>query len=464
MRRSVSATWKSCGGQPDAALGRRPPRADRSSGAADRRGHVDAAARRRTPTPAVAPVRSPACPASRRSWSPPRTPFVEAGEHPAQRGVAEPADRLGRELQLAAVAGQVALPLQLALQPAQRLQVVDRLAAERAADRFLVDVVQAGARVVLAERGLQVGEVGQLGDRAGRVAEAERLAAGHPHPALRAGRARAGRARSASPSARHLGRQARRPPSPGPSGRPAPRAARRTATASSRSAACIRRARESTSSSRFCGLSGNKSPYLPMKSSKSCCGVLAAGVGVEHLPQVGEHVLDPLHGRRVGVLAAPASCPGTGCRAPPGAAGRAAARTSAGPPATASRSPTSCRIGPRRCRSGSVSSSASRSRASSLGSGNSAPRSASSASSSSSRAWSSIPSSRPRVAQLALPLADPAQQVVEARAGPASRAAAGRAARRAGCRRPGCARPSRRAPPGRRTAAPAGPARRRQGP
>ena len=39
--------------------------------------------------------------------------------------------------------------------------------------------------VVLAERGLQVGQVGHVGDRAGRVAEAERLAAGHPHAALR---------------------------------------------------------------------------------------------------------------------------------------------------------------------------------------------------------------------------------------------------------------------------------------
>ena len=110
---------------------------------------------------------------------------LEAGEHLAQRGVAEPANGLRREFELAAVTAQVALPLQLPLEPAQRLQVIDRLPAERAADRFLVDVLHAGTWVILAERGLQVGEVRHFRDRARRVAEAERLTAGHPDSALR---------------------------------------------------------------------------------------------------------------------------------------------------------------------------------------------------------------------------------------------------------------------------------------
>src|SRR5690348_18107592 len=47
----------------------------------------------------------------------------------------------------------------------------------RSPDRFLVDVVQAGARVVLAERRLELAQVGQLGQGRGGVAEAERLVA-----------------------------------------------------------------------------------------------------------------------------------------------------------------------------------------------------------------------------------------------------------------------------------------------
>ena len=103
--------------------------------------------------------------------------FLQPGEHLAQRGVTQPADRLGGELKLAAVACQVALLLQLALEPSQRLQVIDRLPAERTAHRFLVHVLEAGARVLLAKCGLQVGEVGEVGDRARRVTEAERRAA-----------------------------------------------------------------------------------------------------------------------------------------------------------------------------------------------------------------------------------------------------------------------------------------------
>src|SRR6202035_4682705 len=84
-----------------------------------------------------------------------------------------------------AVAGHVPLLLRIPFQAAQPMQVVDRLPAERAADRFLIDVLHAGTWVILAERGLQVGEVRHFRDRARRVAEAERLTAGHPYSALR---------------------------------------------------------------------------------------------------------------------------------------------------------------------------------------------------------------------------------------------------------------------------------------
>jgi hypothetical protein len=91
-------------------------------------------------------VRSPAAPASRTSW-PPR-PFANSA-----RG----------ELELAVgVAGQVALQLQLLLDPLQRPDVVEGAPAEGPLDRVLVDVVQRSAGVVLAEGSLQVVEVGEL--------------------------------------------------------------------------------------------------------------------------------------------------------------------------------------------------------------------------------------------------------------------------------------------------------------
>ena len=204
------------------------------------------------------------------------------------------------------------------------------------------------------------------------------------------------------------------------------------------------------------------SPYLPMKSVEVLLRVLAARVGVEHLPQVREHVLDPLHGRRVRVFQRllhalelavehlpaqqvaellellpapratasrtrraggwPARCRSAARRVPPrGAArrrsGRGTARRARPPaPRRAVRGPDrASRRGARRCAA----------RAAARGRGASGR---------------------------------------QGRAGPASRAAAGRGARPAGCRRPGSARPSRRAPPGRHTAAPAGPAHRRTAP
>ena len=60
------------------------------------------------------------------------------------------------------------------------------------------------------------------------------------------------------------------------------------------------------------GCSGKNSPYCSMNSSKSLLGVLAAGVGVEHVVQRGHHLADALQvlGRRVlhRLAACPANC------------------------------------------------------------------------------------------------------------------------------------------------------------
>ena len=73
----------------------------------------------------------------------------QLSEYLAQRGLAEPAHGLRRQLELAVGALEVTLALELALDLPQRLHVVDRLPAERAPDRLLVDVVEARARIVL---------------------------------------------------------------------------------------------------------------------------------------------------------------------------------------------------------------------------------------------------------------------------------------------------------------------------
>jgi hypothetical protein len=101
--------------------------------------------------------------------------LVQAGEDAAQGDRADAPDRLGAQLQLALLTDQVALLGQLALQPAQGLDVVDGRPAEGPLDRLQVDVVQRGSRVALAERGLQRFEVSQLLQGRGGVAQAERL-------------------------------------------------------------------------------------------------------------------------------------------------------------------------------------------------------------------------------------------------------------------------------------------------
>src|SRR5664279_4736806 len=107
----------------------------------------------------------------------------EAGEHPAQRGSTDPADRLGRQLQAPTLAPQVPLLLESPLNPAQRFQIVHRGPAEGPRHRLLVHVVQGGARVVLTQRGGQFVKVGELFQGVGGIAHPHRVVAAHPLPA-----------------------------------------------------------------------------------------------------------------------------------------------------------------------------------------------------------------------------------------------------------------------------------------
>src|SRR5436190_2185651 len=70
---------------------------------------------------------------------------VEDVEHPAQRGLTEPAQGPRRESEPLTATLHVPLPAQLAFDLAQLGDVVHRLPAERALDELLVDVVQARA-------------------------------------------------------------------------------------------------------------------------------------------------------------------------------------------------------------------------------------------------------------------------------------------------------------------------------
>ena len=194
---------------------------------------------------------------------------------------------------------EVALPLQLPLDPAQRLEVVDAPAG-RAPAR------PAPRRCRRARRPGSPGRASRRARRGRRAPASAPVASPSPsgcvaaHPL--AGRPSAGRA--GPPAAllqpRHLAGQ------PGVAHRAGHqlgqllRAARRTASPSAAAAAAARRASVSTSSSRSAGFSGKNSPYSSMNSVELLLGVLAAGVGVEHLVEVGEHVLDPCMSSGVG--------------------------------------------------------------------------------------------------------------------------------------------------------------------
>ena len=101
-------------------------------------------------------------------------------EDPAQRGRAEPAYRPWCQLETSGVTSDVALPLQLAFDLPQLAEIGNSLATQCALDGLVVDVVERGAGVVLTERRLQVLEVGELFQRRSRVTETERCVAAHP--------------------------------------------------------------------------------------------------------------------------------------------------------------------------------------------------------------------------------------------------------------------------------------------
>ncbi len=108
----------------------------------------------------------------------------QRGEHLAQRGLPDPAHGLRGQFQPAAGSVQPALLLQLALDPAQLGEVVQSAAAQRAAHRVLVDVVQGRAGVLLAEGGHQFLGVGEVLERGRGVAHAERLLPGQAGAAV----------------------------------------------------------------------------------------------------------------------------------------------------------------------------------------------------------------------------------------------------------------------------------------
>ena len=105
--------------------------------------------------------------------------FRQLCEDPAQRGLAQSAHRLGGQFQLARRPLQVPLPFQLAFGLPQRLHVVHGRPSQGPPDRGLVDVVQPGSGVVLAQRGLQLGQVRQVGKRGGGIPQVKRAVAGH---------------------------------------------------------------------------------------------------------------------------------------------------------------------------------------------------------------------------------------------------------------------------------------------
>ena len=100
----------------------------------------------------LAPVSSPAAPASR-DVVVAAAAGVELAEHPAQRRRAEPAHRLGGELELAAraVAGSPAAPARARVAAAPRRSSTACRPSARS-HRLRVDVVERGARIVLAQR------------------------------------------------------------------------------------------------------------------------------------------------------------------------------------------------------------------------------------------------------------------------------------------------------------------------
>ena len=222
-------------------------------------------------------------------------------EDPAQRGLAQPPHRLGGELQLARVALQVALPLQLALGLPERLHVVHGLAAQGAPDRGLVDVVEAGSGIVLAQLRLQVGQVSEIGQGTGGVAQAERLVAGHR--VTRPG----GLVHLRPPGPQRVGQPGHLRGQPGvlqrllhqrgqlvtlPVGERAEQPLRGGGPADQRVHEFLEVAR----------VLREHLAVAVHEAVEVRLGVLAPGVRLQHLVEIGQHVLDPLHGFGVRLL------------------------------------------------------------------------------------------------------------------------------------------------------------------
>ena len=140
----------------------------------------------------VVPVSSSADPVRWSSWSPAPAASICANTRLSAR-LPQPAYGARGQPQPVVAAGHEALPLQLALQLAQRLEVGGRAGAEVLLEGLHVDVVEGRAGAGLAERLLERLEVGELGDRLDGVAVAQRLAAlAHVHrPAVQPGPQRA---------------------------------------------------------------------------------------------------------------------------------------------------------------------------------------------------------------------------------------------------------------------------------
>ena len=392
---------------------------------------------------------------------------VELGEDPAQRGLAEPAQRLRGQLQPVAVAGDVALPLQLALEVAQGPQVGGRRRRQLPLEGLDVDVVEGRARDAPG-RAAAPAPPGRRGRRPRRRRRRSR-AAPRPcirtcWPAARPGRSACRLSRSWASCALEVGVVHRLGHQPGQL------VALLRTTASASSARRRPGAGRAGRSGRrcLCGFSGKNSPCLSMNSRELLGGVLAAGVRRQQLVEVGEHVADRLHAppgrRRRAPPPAPASCRRTARRAPLRAASPDLLVAGAGLVASASRTP------PGRARRSAVSS----------GSASSCV--------SSSRAWSPsspascLPLGGQRLVELGADPVEGAVQVAAALQPPGAACGPGGAARRGPAGRRGRAAAASRSAsrrlrpcqhvaaelvdgrPGRRTAAPAGRDRRRQEP
>ena len=225
-------------------------------------------------------------------------PRPRAGRTPAQRGLAEPAYGPRGQPQPVVAAGQESLPLQLALQLAQRPEVARGLGSEPLLQQLDVDVVEGRAGVRLA----RAGPAAPPGRPARPPPRRPRCSPSDSPP----GRIPAGESRS------RPGRSARRL-SPSWAICEARSASARAwliswpscsrcsglSEAIIRWAAACRRASASISSSTVSGCSGKNSPCLSMNSRERVGGVLVAGVRGQQRVEVGQHVLDPLH--RLGI-------------------------------------------------------------------------------------------------------------------------------------------------------------------